>query len=125
MLILLQIWLFPNKRGVTPRYDQQELNTVDMKNNWSQILSPSAEDQGVWIHQNAWFHRGDFDTDMRSTYTLKDPTNGVYLFVIEGTIEVAGETLHKRDAIGLTELQSIEINSTSSSKLLLMEVPMN
>jgi redox-sensitive bicupin YhaK (pirin superfamily) len=122
---LLQIWLFPNKRGVTPRYDQQELNTVDMKNNWSQILSPSAEDQGVWIHQNAWFHRGDFDTDMRSTYTLKDATNGVYLFVIEGTIEVAGETLHKRDAIGLTELQSIEINTTNNSKLLLMEVPMN
>jgi len=122
---LLQIWLFPNQRGVTPRYDQQLLDTADMKNNWSQILSPSEEDQGVWIHQNAWFHRGDFDADMQSTYSLKDPTNGVYLFVIEGSIEVAGETLHKRDAIGLTELQSIEIKSTSTSKLLLMEVPMN
>ena len=57
----LQIWMFPNKRNVTPRYDQITLKEADNRNKLQQILSPSADDEGVWVHQNAWFHLGKLD----------------------------------------------------------------
>lgn len=121
---LLQIWLFPNQRNVTPRYDQQQLDVADMHNNWSQVLSPNEDDAGVWIHQNAWFHIGEFDGGLTSTYTLKDPNNGVYAFVIEGAITIEDNNLQKRDALGITEASEITISFTEKSKVLLMEVPM-
>jgi redox-sensitive bicupin YhaK (pirin superfamily) len=76
----LQIWVFPNKRGVTPRYDQITLNTEDRKNRFQQILSPSSEDEGVWIHQNAWFHMSDLEKGNSLDYELSLPKT-VYMFL--------------------------------------------
>ena len=47
----LQIWVFPNKRNVAPRYDQITLDPAARHNKLQQILSPNANDEGVWIHQ--------------------------------------------------------------------------
>ena len=67
----LQIWVLPNKKNVTPRYDQISLNANDRHNKLQQVLSPNANDEGVWIHQDAWFHMGDYDKDFQTDYTLK------------------------------------------------------
>jgi len=64
----LQIWVFPNKKNVTPRYDQITLNIADRKNKLQQILSPNSDDDGVWIHQNAWFHLANFDKGTTTNY---------------------------------------------------------
>ena len=45
----LQIWVFPNKRNVNPRYDQITLNPADRVNKFQQILSPNADDEGVYL----------------------------------------------------------------------------
>lgn len=122
---LLQIWLFPNKKNVSPRYDQVSIASVKRKNEFYQVLSPSKDDQGVWIHQNAWFHLGDFDAGKSSTYDLKLAGNGVYAFVIEGNVTISGQTLNPRDGFGIWNTKSIEITASTNSKILLMEVPMN
>ena len=67
----LQIWVLPNKKNVTPRYDKISLNVNDRHNKLQQVLSPNANDEGVWIHQDAWFHMGDYDKDFQTDYTLK------------------------------------------------------
>ena len=121
---LFQIWLFPNKRNVTPRYDQMTMNIADRHNKLQQILSPNSEDEGVWIHQDAWFSLGDFDVNQTVTYTPKLATNGIYLMVINGEIEIAGEILKKRDAIGLWEITQAEIKITANTELLVLDVPM-
>jgi len=121
----LQIWLFPNKKNVTPRYDQILLPDLAKHNVLHQVLSPNAEDAGVWIHQNAWFHMGTFDAGTAQSYALKDSRNGLYLFMIEGSIEIEGETLGARDAIGLSDLKEVSFTSQSeNTRVLLMEVPM-
>lgn len=120
----LQIWLFPNKRDVQPRYDQMKLADLDRKNILHQILSPSANDAGVWIHQNAWFHMGRFDKGQQLNYTLKDPNNGVYAFVIEGDVTLAGQDLHKRDGFGIWDTDRFDMSWQSEGRILLMEVPM-
>jgi redox-sensitive bicupin YhaK (pirin superfamily) len=121
----LQIWVFPNKRNVTPRYDQITLNLADRKNKLQQILSPNADDEGVWIHQNAWFHLGALDKDFTTQYHIKSPGNGVYAFVINGDVTVGGQALHARDGFGIWNVDTIDIKADSNAEILLMEVPMN
>ncbi len=121
---LLQIWLFPNKKNVTPRYDQISIRDIERKNEFYQVLSPSAEDQGVWIHQDAWFHLGNFDEATSNHYEVKRKGNGVYAFVIQGTAEIAGQALEERDGFGIWDTDSFEIKAEKGSRILLMDIPM-
>jgi redox-sensitive bicupin YhaK (pirin superfamily) len=121
----LQIWLFPNKRNVTPRYDQISIREIEKKNEFYQLLSPSADDQGVWIHQDAWFSIGKFEKEVSTSYTLNKQGNGMYFFVLEGEIEVEGQKLSKRDGFGIWDINKINVKSFSNSRVLLMEVPMS
>lgn len=121
----LQIWVIPNQKNVTPRYDQMTLNPIDSKNKLQQILSPNPDDDGVWIHQDAWFHLGSFDKNFETTYTVKKEGNGVYFFVINGSFTVNDQTLDTRDGLGIWDVNQFEIKSNSEeSKVLIMEVPM-
>lgn len=120
----LQIWLFPNKKNVTPRYDQITIADNMEKNELQQILSPSPEDAGVWIHQDAWFHLGKYDQDVIEHYTIKKPGNGAYFFIIEGGMEVADQNLEHRDGFGIWDTDQVELNIKKGSHILAMEVPM-
>jgi len=121
---LLQIWLFPNKKNVEPRYDQISIKDLQTKNAFYQVLSPNANDQGVWIHQDAWFHIGEFDKEVNTNYKINKAGNGVYAFIIEGTAEIAGQTLEKRDGFGIWNIDDFDIKADANSRILLMEVPM-
>lgn len=120
----LQIWLFPNQRNVAPRYAQQSFAAADRHNKLQQVLSPSPDDAGVWIHQNAWFHLTDLDAGAQLDYTLKMAGNGVYAFVLEGDATINGQALHRRDGLGLWEVETLAIQADTTARLLLMEVPM-
>jgi len=120
----LQIWVFPNKKNVTPRYDQISLKENDRHNKLQQILSPDPNDEGVWIYQNAWFHLGKFDKDFSAEYKFKKEGNGLYIFVLNGDITVDNQKLNKRDGYGIWETDKVKIKADSDSEFLLMEVPM-
>ena len=121
----LQIWLFPNRQAVAPRYDQFAYDRLQMQNNLLQVLSPQADDQGVWIHQDAWFHLGELDAGFQTEYALKLPqSNGVYAFVLSGDVTIAGQALHARDGFGIWDTDRIDLRADSPAQILLMEVPM-
>lgn len=121
---LFQIWLFPNKKNVIPRYDQISYDKEKMNNEWLQIISPNTEDEGSWIHQDAWFHLGKFDAGNTASYTTKKNGNGLYIMVIEGEIEIDGNILSTRDAIGIEDVDTLTINMHQESFILLMDIPM-
>jgi redox-sensitive bicupin YhaK (pirin superfamily) len=123
-LKLLQIWLFPNKKNVVPRYDQITLDLGDRHNQLQQILSPNADDAGVWIHQDAWFHLGKFDKGRSTEYDFKLKGNGLYVFVIHGEIKVGGQVLETRDGYGIWDISNLKIDAITDAEFLLMEVPM-
>ncbi|MEM6316129.1 MAG: pirin family protein [Bacteroidota bacterium] len=120
----LQIWMFPNRRNVTPRYDQITVDDKKLKNQFVQVLSPNKDDEGVWVHQNAWFHIGDLEAGHIDNYTIKNGENGVYAFVLEGEVTIAGQKLNKRDGFGVWNTNSIGIKADKNAKVLLMDVPM-
>ena len=121
---LFQIWLFPKYRDVAPRYQQITLDKSLQKNNFAQILSPNQDDAGVWIHQDAWFYLSDFDAGFSKKLVLKKAGKGFYIMTIEGVIEVNGEKLEKRDALGIWNTNEIEVKATTNARFLVMEIPM-
>ena len=121
---LLQLWVMPKKQDVKPRYDQRSFRGLKKKNSFYQVLSPYPEDEGMWIHQDAWIHLGYFEEVTSVDYMLKKKGNGVYIFVIEGIFKVANEKLEKRDALGVWNTESITFEAQSKSQVLIIEVPM-
>lgn len=120
----LQIWLLPKEKNVSPRYDQVSLDSIASKDQLYQILSPDKNSQGVWIHQDAWFHMGDYSLEKDQSYSIRKKGNGVYAFVLEGEMEIEGESLGSRDAIGIWDTDKIVFKAGANSRILLMEVPM-
>jgi redox-sensitive bicupin YhaK (pirin superfamily) len=121
---LLQLWIFPNQKNVVPRYDQISIRDLKKENSFYQILSPHSEDEGSWIYQNAWMHLGDFSVETLTNYQLKEATNGVYLFIIEGSATVGNQLLNKRDALGIWECADFDINTSTATRILLIEIPL-
>jgi redox-sensitive bicupin YhaK (pirin superfamily) len=120
----LQIWVIPNKQNVTPRYDQIKVDAEGKENQLVQILSPNADDAGVWIHQDAWFHLGKFTEETTLDYQVKRPGNGVYFFVLKGNVTVNEQELETRDGYGVWDTDAISIKAAAGAEILLMEVPM-
>ena len=120
----LQIWIFPNKKNVQPRYDQITLDLSDRHNKLQQVLSPDPNDAGVWIHQDAWFHMSQMDAGTALNYSFEKEGNGVYAFVLKGNVTIDAQELSDRDGLGIWDTHTISIKATSDAELLLMEVPM-
>ena len=122
---LLQLWVMPKEKNVAPRYDQKSVRELKKNNAFYQVLSPNIDDDGMWIHQDAWFHLGDFEKATEKIYRIKKEGNGVYVFIIEGTIKIGDQQLNKRDALGVWETEFISFKVQPQSKILLVEVPMS
>lgn len=121
----LQIWVIPNKMGVQPRYDQISIKESAEPNDFQQILSPNADDEGVWIHQDAWFNLADFDKGVSKKYELHKKGNGVYVFVLSGKAKIGDIELSERDGLGIEDTDNFTLEALEKSEILLMEVPMN
>jgi quercetin 2,3-dioxygenase len=127
---LLQIWLFPNRRNVAPRYDQQTFKPEDRVNQLQTVIAPidSVEVENgaaMGIHQNAWFSLGSLEAGVEKTYPIRLTSNGVYVFVIEGTVTINRTPLSKRDALGVWDAENLIIKADTDAEILLMDVPMS
>ena len=123
-LEFLQIWVFPREENTKPKYNNYDVRSLLKKNELSLILSPDGETPAA-INQDAWFSIGELDAGQIKEYKLHKRSTGVYLFVIEGEVEVNNTVLSKRDGAGFYETDSITIEVLKDSRILLMEVPMN
>lgn len=118
----LQIWIYPKQMNIPPRYDQKTFDKSDRKNNFQLVVAPNSNN-ALYINQDAYLSLGDFDENLEFNYNLNLTTNSVFLFLIEGKIEVDGKILEKRDAIGINSTSSFNIKSLDKSEILIIEVP--
>lgn len=119
----LQIWVLPREENIQPRYEQKTFDVADRKNKWQIVVSPDEKDGGVWINQDAVFALVNVEKNTTLTYKNKFNNDCIYLFVIEGQIEINGEVLNKRDAIEISETAEFKIKAKTNSELLAIEVP--
>ena len=120
----LQIWIFPKEKNIEPRYDQKTFPVENRINNWQTVVAPD-DPSAVWINQEAWFSLGKWSANYTQPYSLHAPHNGVYIFMISGEVEAAGNILRQRDALGVWDTTTIHLKALSEAEILLIEVPMN
>ena len=122
-LKLLQIWVFPHTKNVKPRYDTIDYELIE--NKLVQLVSPYKEDEGSWIHQNAWFNLGKFTAGKQLAYSLHDQSNGIFVFIIKGKVKINDTNIETRDAMGISNQRITDIECIDDSEILIIEVPMN
>ena len=121
----LQLWIFPDKKKHQPRYNQNYFDPAERKNKFQFIVTPDKKDGNLWLNQDAFLSRIDLDKSNSVNYEIHTKGNGVYLFLIDGEISIAGETLSKRDGIGIYETDEFSITAIKDSQILIIEIPMN
>lgn len=123
-LNFLQIWVLPRQRGIEPRYHEQVSPVAERRDRLQVVVAPGSEGGAMRINQDAWFSLGCFNAGRRVVYRLNAEGNGVYVFVVEGTTDVAGQSLDRRDGVGITEVAEVQIAATGDCQLLVIEVPL-
>ena len=123
-LNLLQLWIFPKEKNIKPRYEQKYFLPDQKLNQLVTVVSGFSEEGALYIHQDAEIKLGDFEKDQSLMYKLR-ANSGIYLFLINGRVEVLNESLFKRDAIGIYDTDEIEIKISERSEFIIIEVPMN
>lgn len=119
----LQIWVFPEKKNIEPRYEQKSFSLDQRQNRWQLVVSPNQDDEALWINQNAYFSLSNLQANHRLEYQIHDAKNGLFLMVLEGSVQLGEQKLARRDALGLSEISELEIKADSDAELLLIEVP--
>lgn len=124
LLKLFQIWIFPNQHHLAPRYDQKKFEESGRQNQFQLVVSNDGRKDSLMINQNAFISLGNFERGKNISYSNFSSGNAMFIMVIDGKIKIDDETLSKRDAIGITEIDSIEIAIEENSQLLIIEVPL-
>jgi redox-sensitive bicupin YhaK (pirin superfamily) len=120
----LQLWIFPKEKNITPRYEQKTFSPEKRHNTLLTVVAPDDQ-AAVWINQDAYLSLATLDQDVTLTYQAKKPGNGSYIFVLDGELDVADTHLGKRDAIGITDFDSVSLKATSpKAEVLVIDVPM-
>jgi len=120
----LQIWVFPKARDITPRYGQQLFERNDRRNRFQTLVSPEKDSAAIWINQDVWFSQASLGAGMTIDYRKKRAENGLYFFIIDGRIEIGGHELERRDGLGLTDEDQVQIKAQTQAEVLCIDVPL-
>jgi redox-sensitive bicupin YhaK (pirin superfamily) len=121
----LQVWVMPKLRGIAPRYGQRAFDPAQRRNRLQFVVAPNGTGDALSLNQDAWFALADIDAGAVLSYALHDRGNGVYLFVVDGVVDSAGERLSKRDGMGVSDVEAVDIAAVAAATVLVMEVPMH
>lgn len=122
---LFQVWIFPKLRNIKPRYDQRSFDINDRINKWQVVVSPNETDNALWINQDARFSLTKLEAGKMLTYENAFKGNGVYLVVVNGSVEIDGKQFSKRDAVGIADADQFSIKANEDAELMAIEIPMN
>lgn len=120
---LYQIWIFPSKKGVKPRWDAMQFPKEIVKDKLPLLVSGREEDKdsgALFIHQDAAIYGGRLSGGSNVIQTIKYQA---YILVSEGEISIDGKTLKKGDGAEITAVTEFEIKAISDTEVLVIDVP--
>lgn len=119
----LQIWVLPKIIDIKPKYEQRKFDIKDALNRFQLIVSPNGEENSVSINQNVYFYQTVIDENFTMEFKPKNKGNGLYVFVIEGVVNIENNKLNSRDGIEISDFNSLIFNGLTKTHLLLIETP--
>ena len=124
VLELFQVWIEPRTKNISPRYQQKSFGVAPQRNTIELLVSGDGASGTLTIHQDAYMSRARVAESVAIEYVLRRPDNGVYIFVVEGSVSIDGDTLGPRDAIGLTDTSHVVMHGVPDAEVLIFEAPM-
>lgn len=106
---------------MTPRYQTLPYRISD--NSFTLVASGDSTDNAGFIHQDARVFLGSFDSLQEGSLEIRNGF-GLFVFVIEGSIQHFSDTLRPRDSISITDVSSFEFRALENTQLLCIEVPL-
>lgn len=119
---LIQLWIFPDDQNHEPRYDQKDFGTPT-PNQWQLLVAPDRDDT-LWIHQDAYVSKLVLEEGQSITYDMNTEGNGLFVFVVNGAIQIDEDILGKRDTAEITETDTVYFEAQEETYLVVIEVPM-
>jgi redox-sensitive bicupin YhaK (pirin superfamily) len=121
----LQLWILPKIQNIMPRYQQRHFPKEGRKNKLTTIISGEEGPEHCWINQNAKLSLGYYDKDQKIQYTFNPVNKCIFIFLIEGLIDVNGTALNIRDGLGIWDTDQFSIHCLEKSEFLIIETPVN
>lgn len=118
---IFQIWIEPKERGIPPRHEERSFDVP--KNALTEVVSGKKSEKSLYIHQDARILLGEFEKGKKAVFSPGD-RKGVFVMVIEGSVQVTGELLRKRDSIEVTGTDAIPLTAEEAAEILVVEVPL-
>ena len=118
---LYQIWLLPERRGLTPGYEQKAFPDADKQNRWRVVASRDARDGSLTIHQDATIALAKLDAGTELSYPLA-PGRHAWLQVLRGTVAVDGEALTAGDGVAVSAEAALTVRAAEASEVMLFDM---
>lgn len=118
---LLQIWILPNERAITPEYEQRAFADADKRGRLRAIATPDGADGSLRIHADARLHAGLFDGAQAATLAL-DPARKAYVHLVRGMLRVNGQVLRGGDAALLHDESLLHLDAGQDAEVLVFEL---
>jgi quercetin 2,3-dioxygenase len=118
---LLQIWILPEKRGLSPSYEEKKFAPVEKHGRLRLIASRDAAEGSVTIHQDARVYASLLDPGRVVRHTL-DRGRGAWLHLVSGAATVNGTALATGDGAAIENEGTLEIRADEPAELLLFDL---
>jgi hypothetical protein len=119
---LLQIWIFPNEKGLTPGYQQRVFTDAEKAGVWKLVASPTGEAGSLVVHQDARVYQTKLAAGQTVRHELK-PGRGAFLHVATGAVALAdGQVLKAGDAVAVEDEPAVEITGVEPGETLLFDL---
>jgi quercetin 2,3-dioxygenase len=118
---LYQIWMFPEKPGMKPVYDQKNFSTDEKKGKLRLVVSPDGREGSVKIRQNNKLYATVLDAGESVRHTLK-PERYAYVQVARGTVKLNGQELAEGDGAAISNEKALDITGVKDAEVLLFDL---
>jgi redox-sensitive bicupin YhaK (pirin superfamily) len=117
----LQIWILPERRGITPSYEQKTIPESETQNRLRLVASPDGRDGSVTIHQDAQLHVARLDAGQEITQALAAGRHA-WLQVARGAVELNGTALAAGDGAAVSDERALAIRAGEDAEILLFDL---
>ena len=118
---LLQIWIMPERQGLTPGYQQKNFSVEKKQGRWCLLASPDAAQGSLLIHQDARVFAARLNGAETLDYSLA-ARRKAYLHVARGSLQANGYALSAGDALMYSEEGVVALSAAMGAEVLLFDM---
>jgi redox-sensitive bicupin YhaK (pirin superfamily) len=118
----LQIWILPDRLGITPGYEQKSFSEADKRGRLRLVVSSDGAEDSVRIHQDARMYAGLFDGGERATLQVAE-NRRLYVHLVRGGLHANGVELEGGDALKLTGTPVLQLANGRDAEVLVFDLP--